>query len=217
MSAKSAKLTSPIKWENLKTIAVVGETGAGKTATCFKILDQFRKKKFIFNHPQPHILKAAGVSNIEKLSLHELSDCVVYIDEPQLTFVDAKETRNLIRLYSLARQRDITILFSTSDTRWVSIAMEAYVDCWVIKNIDYSTVKRGSQIKKIIEMFVYNINPESFRLDIDEAIMYCRRFLPDGPQKIKVLLPKYYDDYFSKPYKYASISEDDFFPGVLDE
>jgi Cdc6-like AAA superfamily ATPase len=192
-------------WSLCKVISVVGETGSGKTATCFSILDQItNKKKFTVDHPTPNILKLSNILNIPELSMDELCDCVVWIDEPQLIYPKSQKRNNdhLLMLCSLARQRDITLILSTSDTRWINRGMESYVDTWVIKNLDFELVKQGSIVKKIISQKYHNIMPKSFRMSKAEAILYCPSQI-NRPKKIKVPLPSYWSEQFSKPYKYS--------------
>ena len=192
-------------WSRCKVVAVVGETGSGKTASCYSIMDAINDRdKFIVDHPFPEILGESGISNIPDLSMDEISDCCLWIDEPQLVFPKYQKRNNdhLLMLYSLARQRDITLLLSTSDTRGINKGMESYVDTWLIKNLDFDLVKQGSVIKKIIAQKYHNIMPKGFRMAQDEAILYCRNQL-DRPQKISIPLPEYWSEKFSKPYKFS--------------
>ncbi|MBC8282210.1 MAG: ATP-binding protein, partial [Nitrospinae bacterium] len=97
-------------WSTCKVVSIVGETGSGKTATCYSIMDQIKEKeKYVVDHPTPDILSPSGVVNIPDLSMDELCDCVLWIDEPQLIFPKYQKKNNdhLMMLYSLARQRDI--------------------------------------------------------------------------------------------------------------
>lgn len=200
-------------WNKCKLIAVVGETGSGKTASCFTIMDAIKdRKKFIVNHPTPHILTESGIENIPDLSMDSMVDCALWIDEPQLIYPKYQKKNNdhLLMLYSLARQRDITLIVSTSDTRWINKGMEAYVDTWLIKNLDFDLVKQGSVIKKIISQKYHNIIPKAFKLDSSEAILYCKNQLAQ-PHKINIPLPKYWSEKFSKPYKFADTETLNFF------
>jgi len=192
-------------WSLCKVVSVVGETGSGKTATCYSIMDEMKgRKKYVVDHPTPEILKPSGLINLPELSMDEICDCVLWIDEPQLVYPKYQKRNNdhLMMLYSLARQRDITLILSTSDTRWINKGMESYVATWVIKNLDFSLVKQGSVIKNIIAQKYHNIMPKSFRMDKPEAILYCPNQL-NRPQKIEIPLPKYWSEKFSKPYKFS--------------
>ena len=202
-------------WNKCKVVSVVGETGSGKTATCYSIMDKIKgRKKYIVDHPYPQILERSGITNLPELSMDDIYDCCVWIDEPQLVFPKYQKRNNdhLMMLYSLARQRDITLLLSTSDTRWINKGMEAYVDTWLIKNLDFDLVKQGSVIKKIIAQKYHNIMPKGFRMNQTEAIIYCKAQL-ERPHKINVPLLKYWSEKYSKPYKYSEKSISNIFGG----
>ena len=194
------------EWNRCKVISVVGNTGSGKTATCFNILAKCEgRKKYIVDHPYPEALDGTGVENIPCISFEEISDCVVWVDEPQLVYPKYEKRNNdgLLMMCSLARQRDITLMFSTSDTRWINKGMEAYVDTWIIKNLDFTMVKQGSVIKKIISQKYHNIMPSTFKLEKNEAIMYCPDQL-SRPEKVKIELPQFWSETLSKPYKFST-------------
>lgn len=195
----------PIDWNKLTCICCCGDIGAGKTGACFSILDKFNKrKKYIYKHPAPEILGPSGITNIDEINYDQLIDCVIYIDEPQLNLAPQRDKNGFIKFLSLLRQRDVTAILSTSDTRWVSKSLESYVDCWIIKDLDFDSVKQGSTIKRIITDYYNNIMPSHFSLPKEEAIIYSRKFL-QKPIKAKVNLPKYWSQDFSKPYKKAHI------------
>jgi hypothetical protein len=163
------------------------------------------RAKYIVDHPYPEALNGTGIENVSCISFEEVSDCIVWVDEPQLVYPKYEKRNNdaLLMMCSLARQRDVTLMFSTSDTRWINKGMEAYVDTWIIKNLDFSMVKQGSVIKKIISQKYHNIMPSTFRLGQEEAIMYC----PDQlarPEKVKIDLPSFWSESLSKPYKYST-------------
>ena len=63
------------------------------------------------------------------------------------------------------------MVFSTSDTRWITRGLESYIDVWLIKDIDVALVKQGSMIKKIIKKNSL-IDPEAFKCRIDEYLFY---------------------------------------------
>jgi hypothetical protein len=81
--------------------------------------------------------------------------------------------------------------------------MEAYVDTWIIKNLDFTMVKQGSVIKKIISQKYHNIMPSTFKLEKNEAIMYCPDQL-SRPEKVKIELPQFWSETLSKPYKFST-------------
>jgi hypothetical protein len=195
-----------INWNSCKVIAVVGHTGSGKTASCFNILSNIKdRSRYVVDHPFPEALEGTGVENIASINFEDLSDSAVWIDEPQLVFPKGEKKSNdaLMMMCSLARQRDITLIFSTSDTRWINRGMESYVDTWLIKNLDFNLVKQGSITQKIIKQKYYNIMPSTFKLKVSEGILYCPAQM-DRPIKIEVPLPPYWSEKLSKPYKYSA-------------
>lgn len=193
-------------WQTCKVVAVVGHTGSGKTASCFNILDSMKeRKKYVVDHPFPEALAETGVENIGSLNFEDVSDSAVWIDEPQLVFPKGEKKSNdaLMMMCSLARQRDITLIFSTSDTRWINRGMESYVDTWLIKNLDFNLVKQGSITQKIIKQKYYNIMPNTFKLKVSEGILYCPSQM-DRPIKVDIPLPSYWSEKLSKPYKFSA-------------
>ena len=139
-------------WSKCKVISVVGNTGSGKTASCYNILNSIKdKQKYIVDHPFPQALEGTGVLNLPNINFEEVTDSVIWIDEPQLVFPKGEKKNNdaLMQMCSLARQRDVTLMVSTSDTRWINRGLESYIDTWLIKNLDFNLVKQGSITQKI--------------------------------------------------------------------
>lgn len=193
-------------WNKSKVIAVVGHTGSGKTASCYNIMDSCKgREKYIVDHPFPEALEGTGIKNIPNVNFEDVCDSVVWIDEPQLVFPKGEKKSNdaLMMMCSLARQRDVTLLFSTSDTRWINRGMESYVDTWLIKNLDFNLVKQGSITQKIIKQKYYNIMPSTFRLSVSEGILYSPAQI-ERPIKVNIPLPVYWSEKLSKPYKFSA-------------
>jgi hypothetical protein len=192
-------------WSKCKVISVVGNTGSGKTASCYNILNSIKdKQKYIVDHPFPQALEGTGVLNLPNINFEEVTDSVIWIDEPQLVFPKGEKKNNdaLMQMCSLARQRDVTLMVSTSDTRWINRGLESYIDTWLIKNLDFNLVKQGSITQKIIKQKYHNIMPNNFRLSVNEAILYCPSQI-DRPMKIDINLPSFWSDKLSQPYKYG--------------
>jgi len=142
---------------NFKTIAIYGAMGTGKTSLAYTLIDELKKYKktvYFFNHPRPEMIEALGYENIDSLErLEDIQDCVLYLDEPQITLplYNKKANRIISQICSLSRQLDITLIISTSDTRVFTKANEAFFDTWIVKDLDYDMVKNGSKIKKIMQ------------------------------------------------------------------
>jgi hypothetical protein len=205
-------------WNKAKVIAVVGHTGSGKTASCYNIMDSMKgRSKYIVDHPFPEALAGTGIENIPNVNFEDVCDSAVWIDEPQLVFPKGEKKSNdaLMMMCSLARQRDVTLMFSTSDTRWINRGMESYVDTWLIKNLDFNLVKQGSITQKIIKQKYYNIMPSSFRLENSEGILYSPSQL-ERPVKVNIPLPRYWSEKLSKPYKFSTQKISEVFGNVCE-
>src|SRR3990167_560642 len=186
-----------------KIILVFGDTRSGKTSLSFKILEEINKKKtvFVYNHPFPKSIDLIGFENVANMSdLGRLSDCAVYVDEPQLLFPveDKKSNGFLAKLYTLCGQRSITLILSTSDSRWVTKGTESFVNSWFIKDCEAELLKNGSKIKNIIRQHS-TFGLIDFRMKVDEFLFYDRSEMFSG--KFVFNLPYFWHEIFSKPYK----------------
>ncbi len=166
----------------LGSILIIGARGTGKTALGFRILEEALKNKitiYIYKHPRAELIKPLGFKILHSFEqLVYLNDCVVFVDEPQLVMPRHSNKNNeaLQRLLSIIRQRNITMIFSTNDSRWVNKALESYIDGWFVKDIDYSTLKQGSKIKKIIRNNSL-IEPEYKRLTVERFLFSARNLM----------------------------------------
>ena len=186
-----------------KIILVFGDTRSGKTALSFKILEAINRKKrvYIYNHPFPSAVNLLGFKNIANLTdLGRLSDCAVYLDEPQISFPceDKRANSYLSKLYTLCGQRSITLILSTSESRWVTKGTEAFVNSWFIKDCEAELLKNGSKIKNIIKQNS-TFGLLDFRLNVEEFLFYDRTEMNGG--KFVFELPHFWHEIFSKPYK----------------
>ena len=41
----------------------------------------------------------------------------------------------------MARQKGLTLIISTSDSRWITKGTESFVNLWIIKDLDYELIK----------------------------------------------------------------------------
>ena len=141
---------------------------------------------------------------INLVSAEEISylhDCVVYWDEPQLALAGLPEYRKnevMAKFCSLAGQRNILLIISSSDTRTFTSRMEAYVELWLIKDVDYAMTKQRSKIRQVIRnncLFM----PEAFRLENNEFVVESR-LLREFNGKHTFELPIGWSESLSKPY-----------------
>lgn len=187
--------------KSVKSIAIVGRTGTGKTAIAYKVLESFNKEVYIFRHPNIRLLNERGFRQLYELSAVEhLKDCVIMIDEPQL-YIPSYETKAnavLMKLLSLCRQRNITLVIATSDSRFINRGLESYIDVWIVKDLEFDLVKQGSIIKKIVKNNAFII-VDGFSLELKEYLFYSREFnCFNGKHTFE--LPLYFDERYSKPY-----------------
>ena len=197
--------------ENLskvKTIGIFGDTGTGKTALAYRIIkERGLKEVYFIKHPRPEVIEKLGFENLMNLEeLDKLSDCLIFWDEPQLSsgIYDKKTNSIIAKVCSLSRQRNITIIIVSSDTRIFTKHNEAYIDLWLVKDCDFSMVKQRSKIWKIIKDNSI-LDPQGFRLEINEFLAESRK-LKRINRKYTFELIKEWNDDLSKPYGLAKKS-----------
>jgi hypothetical protein len=88
-----------------------------------------------------------------EFEIENMNDCLLWIDEPQLysSLNENKSNLWLKKLLSISAQRNVRVILSTSDTRFITRGIESYIDVWCIKDIELALVKQGSMIKNIIQ------------------------------------------------------------------
>lgn len=196
-------------WLSSTAIAIVGVRGSGKTACACYLLDKVKDRPvYVYQHQVPELIESRGWKQMYRLEqLYNISNSVVWIDEGQITIpkLDKRANDGLQRLLSIARHRDITLLMSTCDTRWITRALEAYVDSWLVLDIEPALVKNGSIVKKLVKRHVV-VDPDEFRLNRGEFLFYDRRH-PEWDGMHRFELPEWFDadPRWSKPY---SVTDD---------
>lgn len=141
---------------SLKSIGVFGTRRSGKTSFVYKY-SEFAKSKgkevWVYGNPNPKSIKKLGFKVLYNLeNLEKLKNCIVWIDEPQIVLPTSnkKSNESLKKILSISGQKKIQFIFSTCDTGWLTRSLESYIDCYIIKDVDYDSIKRGSKIKKVI-------------------------------------------------------------------
>lgn len=173
------KLNSFTQLSKVRVIGIFGSIRTGKTALAYNLIDKFKGHKPIFflNHPNVELVNSLGYQNLTGIEeFGKLQDCVVYWDEPQLSLGNVKEymkSEILAKICSLAGQRGITLILSTSDTRTFTTRLEAYIELWLIKDMDYSMTKQRSMIRNVIKSNCLFM-PEEFSLNCDQFLSYSR-------------------------------------------
>ena len=187
--------------ENSKAVVVLASTRSGKTALCYQLLMNSPTKKYFFKHPRPELIKDLGIENCYDFAdLAKLEDATVYVDECgiELPLKDRKANQKLRLLLTLAGQRNIKLIFSTSDTRYFTRGEEYFIDTWIVKDIPYEMIKRGSPVKRAIEDYE-KIDVEAFSLQVHEFLIRNRK-LKHLNGKHTFELPKFWNEKYSKPY-----------------
>lgn len=195
-------------WKRIdwKSLAIVGAPRTGKTALGYDISDNYDIPKYIFLHPKPKEIEKLGFKQCYgEYELENLNDCLLWMDEPQLyiELYDRRGNRTLRRILSICAQRNVKIIISTNDTRFITRGLESYIECWCIKDIDFDLIKQGSMIKKIIQKSSF-VSPRGFKLDTNEYIFYSKNFRQyNGKHTFKE--PAYFNETLSKPYRESKL------------
>ena len=193
-------------FNDLGVVFVTADRGEGKTSFAYYLLDQIKDKTncYIFKHPKPGLVTKLGFKILYSIDeLEQLNDICLWIDEPQILFPKYEKRGSIIlnKLLSLVRQKDILLILSTSDTRYITASEEFYINTYIIKQIDYKMVKRGSKIRSIIREIAI-ITPEGYADTIqkNEFIFYNRK-LKELIGKHNFKMPDYFNEELSKPFK----------------
>lgn len=162
----------------IKVVAVVGDTGSGKTAACLGVLEAYKaagRRVAAYQFPRADILARSGIADVKSpWALGNLRDCVVWIDEPHISLPKARAGDFLTELLSLARQNSVVLLFSTSDTRWFTAKIECYVDGTIIKDLNPKFAKRNGVVHEALST-TSRFGLDGFRLEVNEHIFHCRK------------------------------------------
>lgn len=199
----------PGTWLDSSCIAIVGARGSGKSSCAYHLLGQMTKPVYVFAHPKPWLITERGWGVLHRLEeMYDIGAAAVWIDEGQLTIPTGNKRANegLQKLLSIARHRDITLVLSTCDTRWITRALEAYIDVWLVKDIDAGLVKNGSTIKRIIKRHVI-IDPDEFHLRPDQYLQFGRDW-PEHDGLHTFAQPEFFTDEHSKPFSVMTPGEE---------
>lgn len=195
-------------WDNIckdvKSMAVVGDTRTGKTALVYAILPHFDKTIYVFKHPKPELIEQLGFNNIYTglAEIENLEDCVLWMDEPQLYIkvYQGQANRTLRRMLTLCGQKNVTLILSTAESRFITRGLESYINVWLIKDLMYDTLKQGSRIKKIIQDVTF-IAVDGFSLDINEYVFWSRiKKYRKYNKKHTFEKPTFFTEGLSRPY-----------------
>ncbi len=188
---------------NHKIIGIFGKVGCGKTSLIYVLGEMFKEKKevYIFKHPKPKEVEKLGYKILYSFEeLEDMEDICLIIDEPQLHLpvYNGRSNDKFCKLASLCRQRNITLILATSDTRYVDKKSESYMDGWFIKDLDYDLVKRGGVIKNIIRRNAL-IDPSGFKMKKNK-FLYSNTEESNLEGKYEFEEEDFFDESLSKAY-----------------
>ena len=189
--------------EELKTVFITADLGEGKTALSYHILENIKKYMpiWVFRHPKPKLIEKIGFKNMYDIDeIDNMNRFCLWLDEPQIVFPKYEKRGSIVlqKLLSLVRQKDMILIMSTSDTRYITSAEEFYISTYLIKRIDFPMIKRGSKIKQIVND-MKTITPEGYVNSIakNEFIFYNKK-LKELRGKYTFKLPGFFNEEYSK-------------------
>ena len=199
------------KLSEFRCIAIFGNTGSAKTSLAFRILEDLGTERqiYLLKHPNFKVIQEKGLpykllNTIEEIA--HLDNSVILFDEPQLYLTCSEYKRDVImaRLLSLARQRNLTLIICSSDTRTFGKRVEAYFDLWLIKDCEFAMVKQRSQIRAILASAAL-ISPEEVSISKNSFLCHNRKFPElNGWHEFDMIAS--WDDSLSKPYSRSKVS-----------
>ena len=200
---KSADETSFFSeiFKKSRAVGILGSRNSGKTAMCFYISQFTDLNVHIFNYPKRELLPSNWKIVYDFEELIKITDSFIIIDEPQLYIPIYEKTANIkfMKLLSLMRQKDNILVTATSDSRFYTRGLESYIDTWILKDIDFETLKQGSKASKIIKKNSL-ISPEAFKLDVNEYVLEDRNF-KEYCGRHTFNLPAFWKEEMSKAFK----------------
>lgn len=192
--------------KSVNSVVIFGNKGCGKTALAHKILRYVKNDRkldiYCFNYPKVDLIKKVGWKNIHSIEdMNRMENVALWIDEPQNYFklYDGKTNENLAKILTLARQRNIFLIISTSMSQFVTRMLEGQIDVWCIKDCDPDTLKQGGRARKIVQDYC-TLDIDGFRMENNEYLFYCRKFYDRFKGRYLFSLPPYWNDEYSKPF-----------------
>lgn len=142
-----------IDLDTVDVVAILGDKHTGKSNLMFFHMNNYKgtRTKYLFGYPE----KVEGFKTLSTISdLANIYDAVVGIDEIQKQFrvYDRRSNIELQELISVAKHNRLTILFTTTQSQFVTRGLEGTVDVWNMTRIkDLGALKNGSKPKRVIQ------------------------------------------------------------------
>lgn len=194
----------------VEVVGIVGERGSGKTALLYVLAECWKKQKrmgvYFFNDPNPGRLLRLGykeLRNFEDIEQDNIRDCILLIDEPDviLPLVNGRTILSFVTFLTLCRQRNITVILATANSRYFNKQVESLIDLWCVKDLDYRLCKQGGVVKEIIKGYCL-FDPTGFKMSVSEFIGYCRKL--NINEKFHFEPVPFFTDEYSKGYTTVS-------------
>lgn len=139
--------------DNIKTLAIIGDTHSCKTNLAFYHLRQYKGKRDIYLLGYPK-----KIDNFKEVScfqdIFRIKNAIIFIDELQkyIKVYDRKANIELMELISTFKHNNNTLIFSTQLSQFITRGVEAFIDVWNITRMqDIAVLKNGSKPKRIIQ------------------------------------------------------------------
>tara|TARA_Y100000310_G_C20672539_1_gene811100 strand:+ start:1353 stop:2033 length:681 start_codon:yes stop_codon:yes gene_type:complete len=138
----SSDMSALIKEQN--NFLIIGRRGSAKTTLGFHLAELMNgfigKPVYTFRYPNEELLakipfKPTNITNFGHL--HQLVDCVVLVDEAQLHFdvLNKKVNEDLKKLLAVSRQNNVSFIFITHNSYFITRGLFSYIDVRIIKEV----------------------------------------------------------------------------------
>ena len=159
--------------KNNKPIAVLGDTGSGKTNLAFYFCSLMPEtKKFLLGYPK----EVEGYTRLNDIDeLGQLHNCILLIDEYTKYFPvwEKKTNYKLLELLQFAEHNQIKLILTTQLSQAITKQTEAYIKTWAIKQVNIRRLKNWGTPKYVIRNIKHpRITQDYMRLMINEYIWY---------------------------------------------
>ena len=152
-ATETATKSATLDLDTVDVVAIMGDKHTGKSNLMFYHMNNYagKRTKYLFGYPE----KVDGYRTLSTIGdLATVKDAIVGIDEIQKQFrvYDRRANIELQELISLAKHNRLTLLFTTTQSQFITRGLEGTVDVWNITRIkDLGALKNGSKPKRVIQ------------------------------------------------------------------
>src|SRR3990167_7097257 len=175
-----------INLDETDSVAILGNRDTGKTNLAFYFMNTYKgeKKKYLYGYPK----EVDGYTMINHwLDVFKITDSIVFIDELQryIRFYETKSNFELMEFISFLKHNNVTLIFTTHLSQFITKGIEASIQTWCIKQLDIGGLKNGCKAKRILKNTSDpRITQWSVKLDKNEFVAYDE-MMPVGFNGIK--------------------------------